>query len=224
MEFRIQDILKNVIPGVLAVFIAIVIYSLEGNHFIGYSYSDKLKDYSEIVFFVFLVLVYIIGFTIDALASILENEVIYKLFKKPSYLLLTGNAKQKFHLPQRLVILNKLLSRCEYPLDTQLTPQITDTLFKTANWLKDQSNSDITKERIAEYYNSYIFARNISCVLFISVILNIILAVSSWSQLGLLLTIQVGTFLLVILRLKQRAYYYSRQVLIAINIPGDSPT
>lgn len=73
MEFRIQDILKNIIPGatiVLSVF-ALLFYYVFFNKYCAV-FNSNLKEYSEVLLISLLVVFYICGYTIDLIASNIE--------------------------------------------------------------------------------------------------------------------------------------------------------
>lgn len=82
MEFRFEDILKNIIPGSI-VFSGIVIIILNQITFdcmIEILKSD-LKEYSEVLLLLILTSSYLFGYLNDSISSILENYVVYSIIK-----------------------------------------------------------------------------------------------------------------------------------------------
>jgi hypothetical protein len=97
MEFRFEDILKNIIPGMITCF-GLSIFFLSN-----YSYTDiqktissDIKEYSEIILVLLLVCCYLVGYCVDALSSVLEHYCIYAIFGTPTLKLLKGKGRRIF--------------------------------------------------------------------------------------------------------------------------------
>jgi hypothetical protein len=228
MEFRIQDILKNVIPGMILSF---GIGSLFINSETQSTYISKLlsfKDFSEILLLILLTVCYLIGYVNDGISSWCEQYVIYFLFGPPSLRLLRGKGKRLLLVNSDKVLQNLQLkmelSSSEIDLNNGSwfyyksfwkSKERAIRLFKYANDLKNANPHPIYEERIREYYNSYTFSRNL---FFSSLISNALFMVSYNSNL------QYKTWLLIFilltflgLRRRDKSYYYSRQVFQACN-------
>jgi hypothetical protein len=210
MEFRIQDILKNIIPGFMLAFVSILIYGNKlGWEFIDNIISSDIKEYSEVVLVILLILSYITGYFVDLCASGAEM-LIYRILDKPSHILLN-----KPNCVYTLVKIAEIKQKLAIPEGT-ITPAKAELYFKEANLIKDNNPSETIKEKVKEYYNSYIFSRNmLLSLLFTFIIYMIISAYSSFSNCYI-----IATFLLVIVlfffRWRSRAFYYSRQVFNSI--------
>lgn len=118
MEFRIEDILKNIIPGMIFIIGILILY------FNGFSYPDfikfistDIKEYSEIILVLLLVASYIAGYLVDSLSSILEHYCIYKIFGTPSLKLLTGKG-DRIKLVNHVAVLDNINTKCYTPPDT----------------------------------------------------------------------------------------------------------
>src|SRR4051794_33203766 len=95
MEFRFEDILKNIIPGALLLtsLIFAIVAPLPITTVEAFLKSD-IKEYSEILLVSFLVVSYLFGYLIDAISSWAEHYLIHKTFGSPSYNLLTGKGER----------------------------------------------------------------------------------------------------------------------------------
>jgi hypothetical protein len=211
MEFRIQDILKNIIPGILSLTLLLIFFYIAESITIPVKVPDVFKDFSEIVLIFFLGVTYFIGFVIDTIASILE-QLLYKIIARPSFKLLNGKS-QRYPIVQLDKLVALLKSETSVTIST-LTNVNTSILFNVANLRKEKCELELVKEKVAEYYSSYIFSRNICCVFFLYSILLLISIISiSQSYIIILLTcMQLVLLGLTLFRYRQKAYYYSRQV------------
>jgi len=217
MEFRIQEILKNIIPGtILTILVGVVCY--RNGSSLDTHVTNALKDFSEFFMVLFLAALYFLGFLIDAIAAMLEDWI-YKIRKRPSFIILSGIASPKYSLTNRAELVLFLNNKSELPMGSSLDRKNCYIFFKVANRLKDISGSDIIKEKLGEYYNSYIFARNVTCVCLIGWSFNLVLLFSNWSSLFWVFVIQSGIFFIVVIRLNRRAMYYTLQVFNAVTTP-----
>src|SRR6476661_3451937 len=111
MEFRFQDILKNIIPGMIAIS-GLLIFFLKNCSYSDFQkiISSDIKDYSEIILILLLVTSYMVGYCVDALSSLLEHYCIYEIFGTPALRLLKGKGKRIF-LSNHSEILHNIKSK-----------------------------------------------------------------------------------------------------------------
>ena len=220
MQFRFEDILKNIIPGSLLIFALIFCFfaPLTENEFQIFS-RNYIRDFSAIIIIVFFTACYLSGYVIDALASWGEYYIIYKIFGTPAYKLFKKSGSRITFLNTDLVLFNidqeyKIYERKTIVNDLKtLTKKEASDLFKLANVYSQRCSDDLTKEKLKEYYYAYIFSRNIFFSAIISSIIYIIAPVNHLNIFGLLFLLILNIILLI--RRRDKAYYYSRQVLIA---------
>lgn len=206
MEYKFQDILKNIIPGFYIVFgiSALCFFSnhltLEDTH-----YFNKIPG--EVSIFFIPLLFYIIGYLNDIISSCFEFHLYERVCKRPSELLL-NKKKKRYTLSNQEEIRNKLSIT-----QTILSKDEAYKAFQKANSLKDN-----TKENISEFYVSYIFARNL-------MVANIIITIASVIYLffdfldykrWLISIVYILLSVLFIYRWKQKALYYSKKVFNSI--------
>ena len=217
MEFRIQDALKNLIPGITLIIVVSSVWLINNPELYKIKTPDLVKDLSAIFAVIFLALVYLLGYFIDIVASFLERKILYNLFKKPSYFLL-NNLNKNYMMARKEDILEHLCQKKRVAVPTFVKCDIASQLFNIANELKDNNPSAIIKEKVAEYYNAYVFSRNLMGAIFISII------ISAWK--GMVyddsnsLQMLFPLFIILVIscyRWRNRGYYYSRQVLFASN-------
>ena len=219
MEFRFEDILKNIIPG-FVLLVGLIFFFYGGRTYDEFQkfISSGYKDYSEVILVLLLIICYLLGFLADAVGSRLEKHCIYAIFGTPSLKLLQ-NKGRRIKLVNYQEILNNIVLKCHLTsvtlstLDRAHKIKSTTLLFQHANSLKDLNPNEKIKEKVKEYYFSYIFSRNILFAYLISFIL-IIFSIRN------LLTTTVYVFLIItlfilFLRRMEKSFYYSRQVLIA---------
>src|SRR5687767_156819 len=95
MEFRFEDILKNIIPGgILALAVAVFFIGGLSPESLKNILASDLKEYGEIILIGLLVSFYLLGHFIDALSSLFEFYVIHEVIGRPSYKLLTGKGRR----------------------------------------------------------------------------------------------------------------------------------
>jgi hypothetical protein len=216
MEFKGQDLLKNVVPGFLVIIVLLGC---------GFSLGDlgevaeryELKEFGECMLALLLVTGFIFGYLIDAIASWFEYYILYSIFPRPSYMLLRGKAKRLSMDNRSAVFENLKNSNADfktYKIET-LTKKEAFEVFKCANRTKDKNESDVMKSRLNEYYFSYIFSRNLLIAFFISTIISLIYFIHEYEyEYPILIGSIIFTFIMCI-RWRDKAFYYSRQVLYA---------
>ena len=223
MEFRPEDILKNIIPGLIACigFVSVSLGNFTYSDFKGVFFTD-IKDYSEIMLIFLLVFAYLMGYIVDAISSFIEYNIVYKFLGTPSSKLLT-NSKSRIHLVNQEAIINNIVLKCSLkpedfildPLQSKKNLKSCNILFKHANYLKDENPISGIKEKVKQYYFSYIFSRNLFFSAFFSCICVLI---SQFNKLTFLsITLFVICLLVLYYRKREQSFYYSRQVLLASN-------
>lgn len=227
MEFKIQDVLKNIIPGTLLwIYIIIALYihtDMLATDFL----PENAKDFSEICLFIFLTMVYLTGYILDGISSYLEEGLVYEYFvNRPSYHLLNGTGWEKAKLAGLPLIVQTLTTKHNQENNiqptvadpaapsepTEITPEFARILFRIANRMKSKC-TDTQKELISEYYNSYVFSRNIAATALIACLLTLILTITNISDYWVAFTTILIISVFAVLRWRQRAYYYSRIIL-----------
>lgn len=209
MEFRFEDILKKIIPGSI-VFIGVLLIILNQITFdcmIEILKSD-LKEYSEILLFIILIVSYLFGYLNDSISSTFENYILYKIINKPSYYLLTNSCKiNKLKIANLDEVLNKINEKFKIKIQIlEKTDLNSSQAFKLINQCKKDDDS------LKEYYFSYIFSRNIFFAfifLSIAIVTSIHLNLAWYSYLILLLIL-----IILYIRRYEKSFYYSRKVII----------
>lgn len=207
MEFRFEDILKNIIPGFI-VFTGVLLLILNQITFdcMKEILKSDLKEYSEILLFVILTASYLFGYLNDSISSILEN-ILYKIIKKPSYYLLTNSGKiSRLKIANIDAVLEKIREKFEIQINN--LEENSNRAFKLINQCKKDNDS------IKEYYFSYIFSRNI---FFASIFLSIAILASNHLKLELFYYPVILCILIILYcRRIEKSFYYSRKVIVGI--------
>lgn len=208
MEFRFEDILKNIIPGsiVFGGFSLMVLNQISFDDLKALVKSD-LKEFSEILLFTILIVSYLFGYLNDSISSTLEH-ILYKIIKKPSYYLLTDSSKSnKIKLANLDEVLKKIEENFEIKIESGDKNDLNSTkAFKLINQRKKDDDS------IKEFYFSYIFSRNI---FFASIFLSIAIVTSNHLNLGWF-SYPTLLFILTMLYIRrvEKSFYYSRKVIL----------
>ncbi len=220
MQFRFEDILKNMIPGSLIIF-SLIFYFLAPLTGIEFQLFLKnyVQNYSAVIVVVFFIVSYLSGYIMDALASWGEYYAIYKVFGTPAYKLFKQAGTRMIFQNSDLVLNNldneyKIYERKMIATDLKtLTKKEASALFKLANVYSQRCSDDLTKQKLKEYYYAYIFSRNIFFSVFISSIIYLITPFNHLNLFLLLFILVLNTIFFI--RRKDKAYYFSRQILIA---------
>jgi len=226
MEFKFQDILKNIIPGSVLLIGLCAYFFGRIPHLESIKTLGELKEYSEIILLITVIGSYYLGYLNDGLSSWFEHYCIYSLFGTPSLKLLRSKGKRIF-LVNADEILEHLKTQKQLGADAVkigdgrnfffksfwTSKSRTIILFKHANVLKDSNTNDALKEKTKEYYNSYIFSRNIffgTLFTFILMILKFydIFSITAWILMSLIVIV-------LFIRRRDKSYYYSRHILLA---------
>lgn len=183
MKFKLYDILSSLIPGFLVLLVIL--------EFLNMSFDkDMTVPYTAIAF--------LLGFMVNTISSWLEDIYFFSWNGKPSDCLLDGKDiwKVKFYQNQKV----KELLKAE---TTKSNPS-NDELFSIAILYANQKDS-----RVEDFNSAYAFSRSLLTSVFIGGIFILIKNYNDWK----LYFIIIPTIFMLWLRCKQRAYYYSREVL-----------
>ncbi|WP_281235164.1 hypothetical protein [Flavobacterium gelatinilyticum] len=214
MEFRFEDILKNIIPGTI-VLLSVTLVFINQITFedIKQIIKSDLKEYSEIILFVILSVSYVLGYLIDSISSYFENYILYPCIKRPSFHILTNSCKKKLGLTNLEVIENKIEQKFSIKIDPSLdTPSEIEN--KTTQIFKEINQIKIDDAHLKEYYFSYIFSRNI---FFAFIMLSLAIVTSNhldlhwYEYLTLMLIVSILYW-----RRVEKSFYYSRKVILSI--------
>lgn len=211
MEFRFEDILKKIIPGsiVFTGVLLIILNQITFDCMIEILKSD-LKEYSEILLFIILIISYLFGYLNDSISSTFENYILYKIIKKPSYYLLTDSCKiSKLKIANLDDVLKKINEKFGIKIETlEETDLNSSQVFKLINQCKKEDDS------LKEYYFSYIFSRNI---FFASIFLSIAIGTSNHLELEWFSYPIIFCILTILyLRRIEKSFYYSRKVIVGL--------
>jgi len=218
MNYRIQEILKMLIPGVILVSCLYLLLVKEK-----YPENPFDKDMISLVIIIFLVVSYVCGYFIDWFGSIFER-LYYKSFPRPSELMFNDNSanpKYRVQLVKKEKIIEYLCLVLQKSSQHPLSKDNALKLFKLANYLKDRNTSVAVKERLNELYFTKIFSRNVMMTfltMFVCYMLIILFGVFGWvSQINLSssIFITIPFFVMSMIRWRETAFYYSRAVLYA---------
>jgi len=210
MEFRFEDILKNIIPGsiVFTGVLLIILNQITFDCMIEIIKSD-LKDYSEVLLFIILTASYLFGYLNDSISSTLEH-ILYKLIKKPSYYLLTNSCTctmSRLKIADLDAVLEKIKEK--FKIEINNSEENSNQAFKLINQYKKDNDS------LKEYYFSYIFSRNI---FFASIFLSIAIITSNHLKLEWFYYYPITLCILTILYFRriEKSFHYSRKVIVGI--------
>jgi hypothetical protein len=184
MNFKAYDILSSLVPGFL-----ILIVLLRP---LGFSFDkDLLVLYTAIAF--------LLGYLMNTISSWLEDIYFITWGGKPSNKLLDGEDIWKVRFYHSSKARNLLMA------ETNSTHSKNDELFSIAmRYANGQKDS-----RVDDFNAMYAFSRALLTTVFIATIILLIENYDNWRYYVLLIPITIILWL----RCKQRAYYYSREVL-----------
>lgn len=226
MDFKFEEILKNIFPGLLV---------MTGIHFFitgtipfcnwRNPFPQSWKDFSAILLTIILVVAYVVGYINDLLSSWFEDYILFKIIKKPTYRLLAGKTN-RIILTNRIYIFNKLQSRCKTDVVNNDINKMSDRdaeyLFQEAKTIAEEKAIELSKEKLDIFYKSFNFARNFLTAL---IIVAILFFIKEWQVNGVkkaVITILYFLPFIFILyrRWLERGLYHSR---IILNIAKSAP-
>ena len=192
MEYKFQDVLKNIIPGFYILFGSFIICFFNGMSINKITIIMNIFPAEVYLLFIPLI-IYILGYINDTIASFFEYNIYYNIYKRSD----VSKIKQ---------LLN--ISNAEYPINADNAYK----MFQKANSMK-KSNEDIS-----EFYVSYIFARNMMTSNVLVTLFCFIGTLFSFHNISLW-TITVVFLVINILftyRWRQKSIYYSKNVFNSI--------
>jgi hypothetical protein len=184
MNFKTYDILSSLIPGFLVLLVLL--------NFFGISYEkDCIIPYTAIAF--------LIGYVVNTLSSWLEDVYYFTWGGKPSNNLLNGKGIWRIHFYdyERTKVLLIDESQKESPSNNHLF----SIAMRYASGNKDS--------RVDDFNSNYAFSRAILTTVLVSIFLISIKNYDRWEVYAISLPILFLSWL----RCKQRAYYYTKEVL-----------
>jgi len=215
MEFRFQDILKNIIPGLLIISEIFYIILIQYPCVINDKLLNSLNEIKEISLVVTLCSAFIIGYLIDSLSSWFEHFILYRyLFPKPSFRVLNNNGR--YCLYNKDMIITNIISKFNNVPDLQTNrfdKKHSSLLFKYANILKEDAPETI-KNKTSEFYFSYIFSRNLLFSFFTIFIMSIICDLH-FRKFDEIILVHISIISILLFRWLDKSAYYTRQVFLA---------
>lgn len=223
MDFKFEDILKNIFPGILLMAAVHFAYTSEMPfHNWNNPFPQTWKDFSGILLTVILMIAYIIGYFNDMIASWFEDYILFNITSKPTFLLLTEKT-QRIVLNNPNEIFHKLKTKCsEHPFPenvTSITKKDALRIFEAAKSITESNVSDYAKEKLDILYRTLNFSRNL---LFALAILAILTTIKIWIVYGFMkfliaTAVFIGILIISFFRWKERGLYYSRLILNIAN-------
>lgn len=183
MNFKAYDILSTLVPG----FIMLLAYL----PFLGFSYD---KDYT----IGYTAIAFALGYLLNIISSLMEEIYFFSWGGRPSCNLLNGRGIWKIKLYNASQLKTNLETKTSNP--NPCNRELFSIAMRNVHSLKDN--------RIEDFSNSYAFSRT---MLTCSILSTIVVMVNNYDDWRAYLTIIVT--LLFWYRAKQRAYYYSKEVL-----------
>ncbi|MDX3915377.1 MAG: hypothetical protein QHC79_17670 [Pseudosphingobacterium sp.] len=213
MNFRIQEILKTLIPGLWALALATTF----SYRYLDFSFiKAEVKDAASIYLIFLLTTAYVVGYFLDWLGSLFER-IYYKRVPPPSFFLINGTTK-RITLSNDEEIFKFLCNDLNVTFTRPLARTNTSILFKRANVLKEKNKTVQMIDKINNYYFLKIFSRNLAVsflfafVLYITIYFGHLNHITSFNWFSFLSLLFFG---FTILRWREHAFYYSRQVIYA---------
>jgi hypothetical protein len=186
MNFATYDILSKALPGAV-VYLALLLGGIIG----------KPTDVGDVLT---LVIVYLLGYFVDALASLTEPVLFRMMRGSPGERLLAEDYTGKIYIAQRAALFAHLQE--QFP-DLRLGSRELFALISSVAQTK-------ANQRLIEFQGAYAFARNILTSLLIAEVIACMYPHGRY-----LPWLIAGLMLLCYNRAKQRGYYWARE---AINV------
>lgn len=184
MNLSIYDVLSKLLPGGI-IFAIITLGQLVPK-------SDRLTDTLS------LVIMYLLGYFVDAAASGVEPVLFTLMGGRPSNVLMQDQYQGR-HSLSRLTLLVEHMQQM-YPEQFKDRTRWFELLARTVN--------QKAPPRVTTFQEAYAFARNLSVCLCLSLPL-VHLSFQSWYVTGAMACLSVMAFR----RTKERAYYYVRELI-----------
>lgn len=206
MEYKFQDILKNIIPG-FYITVGVLLLCLFSGILEINTFKVLESIPGEVTIFVVPLLFYVMGYLNDTLSSQYEYFLYSKILKRPSELLLK-NTKSRYKIND----LDNIKQKLEIKGD--ITRDKAYQAFQKANSQKNHARIDVL-----EFYVSYIFARNLMTANIIVTLCSLVFCIVSLDKSILWLIFVTYSLLsgIFIFRWRQKAFYYSKKVFNCIS-------
>lgn len=185
MNFKFYDVLSSLVPGFIILVASMYMLNIEYD-------KDYVLPYTAMAF--------LIGYIQNALCSWLEVIYYWTWGGKPSTMLLDGKSMWKVSFYDAERVKKCLLEDVKEPGASN------DRLFSEA---KKHANGK-SDSRVDDFNANYAFARSLLTTTLIAIIFIAFKQYDNW----VFYIIALPSLFVVWLRCKQRAYYYSREVLI----------
>jgi hypothetical protein len=186
MNFATYDILSKALPGAV-VYLALLLSGLIG----------KPKDISDVLI---LVVVYLLGYFVDAVASLTEPLLHRMMGGVPSERLLADGYKGRIAVAQRNTLCAHM--KQEYP---ELEPGTREFFGVIASVASTKGSP-----RLIEFLGAYVFARNILIALIVAELIACLFHIEWY-----FFFLYAALIVLCYHRAKQRGYYWARE---AVNV------
>lgn len=194
MNFKFYDILSSLVPGFIILAASMYMLNIEYN-------KDYVLPYTALAF--------LIGYIINAICSWLEDIYYWTWGGKPSTKLLDGKDMWKVRFYESKKVKDYLLEEVKDPSASN------DKLFHEAM----RHANGKSESRVDDFNAHYAFSRSLLTTTLIAVIFIAFKQYDNW----LFYIIAIPSLFVVWFRCKQRAYYYSREVLNEY-LKGKRPT
>lgn len=184
MNFKLYDILSSLVPGFIILAASMYMLNIEYN-------KDYVLPYTALAF--------LIGYIINAICSWLEDIYYWTWGGKPSTRLLDGKDIWKVRFYESEKVRKYLLEELKDPKASN--NQLFHEALRHTNGKSDS--------RVDDFNAYYAFSRSLLTTTMIAVIFIAFKQYDNW----LFYAIAIPSLFVVWFRCKQRAYYYSREVL-----------
>jgi len=219
MNFKIYDILGHIIPGAL-ILLVLVYFRVNSEYVFNINlenYIEKLK-LASLIPVLFLIISYTIGYLISGLSSWSEKVLWLLWGGRPSKILLT---KEQCYFGLKLNIKRIRLSDNEETCMKLITPLLNDSnfsiskldaneissLFQKIKYKAIYESTEFQQKRLQDFYDSYLFSRNLLVSIFI-IFISLI-----YYMFSCCLVLMFLFFVLLLLRRSyDRALYYSKEL------------
>ncbi len=209
-SFRIQDVFRVLVPGIILLVFVISNFGAEEVEI----QMLKFKDLESVVLLIFIAFSIFFGYGVDMLSSLLE-KLIYHILKKPSYhflnetwwlrLFFSKYKDKNFFINEAGTVFSHNLS---YDANKNIDRENSYKFFNYCNGLKERVKNEKTYEKLNSYLYSTILSRNLTALLFIIFLIKLIELECLYSIILLLL------LLLSLHRWLKLSFNYTRQVFI----------
>jgi hypothetical protein len=220
MQFKLFDILSSIIPGAISLICILVLcfydtFDIQALNNI----PPIIKDIMVLITSSFIIMSYVTGYLINAIGSWIE-PLLWKMWNgRPTQILFTKN-QQKIGIGSESESILKWLKSMSTNKTIQdaelekLTANDYIEIFQIAKNLVFSSDNITRKSRIEDFNNSYVFSRNI--------LVTFIFAGFTALYLYIYVGIRIRFFFIALIatiiiwrRTKERAIYYTREILVS---------